>query len=274
MSIGSITSTKDYIYEAKTNNISILPPDINKSSRYYTVEGKSIRYPLYNIKNVGTQTIDIILKTREESGSFKDIYDFVKRTYGKAMNTKVLTSLIYAGCFDSFNVNRRTLIHNLDAILNYGEVITYLDEESTLKPVIEEQVEYTKRTLMLNELDVFGFYLSNHPVSEYRTKLNKNLSISEVEKYFDKNIEIIVGIKNFKTVETKKKDFMGFITGEDEIGIIDIVMFPTIYKKYDYLKVGDIILINAHVEKRFDKIQLILNTLKVLNQEFDKNLTQ
>lgn len=267
LSIGSSSSTKAYIYEAKKNRIEILKPDINLSDKNYTIcEGK-IRYPLYNIKNVGITASEAILEERKK-GPFKDIYDFVKRTYSKAVNTQTLTSLIMAGCFDSLGMNRKTLLTNLDVILNYGEVISYLDEEYALKPVIEEQPEYSKKTLMSQERDVFGFYLSNHPVSEYRHVYQKPLTIVDLDHYFDKNIEMIVSIKSVKEIKTKKEDRMCFLEVEDESSMMDVVIFPNLYEKL-YLEEGMMILLSAHVEKRFDKLQLVAYKIERLKGEED-----
>ena len=138
--MGSSSDTKKYIYEAKLNNIKILSPDINISTENYEVSNEGIIYPFAGIKNVGLTAIQTILKARSE-GKFKDVFDFAKRTYGKSINRKTLESLIMAGCFDSFNLNKKTLYMNLDAIINYSEIGELLDEES-LKPIIKKYDEY------------------------------------------------------------------------------------------------------------------------------------
>ncbi len=262
MHIGSI-KTKDYIYECKINHIEILKPDINKSGKEYIVEENGIRFPLSNIKNLGINAVNQIIEERK-NGSFIDIYDFIKRCYGKSINIKTLQSLIKAGCFKSFGMNQQTLIYNLDLIINYGELVKDLPEEYALKPELEEQEEYTNHELMEYELEIFGFYLSNHPVTEYRIKLNENLLLSEVEEYFDKNVTIIAYVDKKKEVGTKNNDTMCFITGSDEISNLDIVLFPKTYEQYPDIKIGNIIQFHGKVEKRFDKYQLIVRTLEVL----------
>ena len=122
MVIGSEVKTKEYIYESKLENIKILKPDINLSSMDYQIEEFGIRYPLTNIKNVGISAVNTILEERKK-GKFIDIFDFVKRTYGKSINRKTLESLIDAGCFTSLGLNKHTLHHNLDTIINYGDLI-------------------------------------------------------------------------------------------------------------------------------------------------------
>jgi len=262
MHIGSI-KTKDYIYECKINHIDILKPDINKSGKEYIVEENGVRFPLSNIKNLGINAVNQIIEERK-NGSFIDIYDFIKRCYGKSINIKTLQSLIKAGCFKTLGMNQQTLIYNLDLIINYGELVKDLPEEYALKPELEEKQEYTNHELMEHELEIFGFYLSNHPVTEYRLKLNENLLLSEIEEYFDKNVTIIAYVDKKKEVGTKNNDTMCFITGSDEISNLDIVLFPKTYEQYPNIEIGNIIQFYGKVEKRFDKYQLIVRTLEVL----------
>lgn len=265
MVIGSEVKTKEYIYESKLENIKILKPDINLSGSDYQIEEFGIRYPLTNIKNVGISAVSTILEERKK-GKFTTIYDFIKRTYGKSINRKTLESLIDAGCFISLGLNKQTLHHNLDVIINYGDLIKDLDEEYALQPELEMMDEYPKKELMQRELNVFGFYLSEHPVTEYKLRYPNTVSLSEINNYFDKVINLIAYIDRIKIINTKNNEQMCFITGSDEINTVDIVLFPIIYKKYNNLNVGDIIYVDGRVEKRFDKLQIVVNEINNINK--------
>lgn len=264
MVIGSEVKTREYIYECKLADINILKPDINLSGNEYVVEEFGIRYPLNNIKNIGVSAVNTIIKERE-NGKYKDIYDFVKRTYGKSINSKVLDSLIDAGCFTSLGLNKKTLHNNIDLIINYGELARDLDENYALKPELTLTDEYSKKELMSKELEVFGFYLTNHPVTEYKLKYNNTIDLSELNNYFDKTVDLIVYIDRMKEIDTKKNDKMCFISGSDEINTIDVVLFPSIYENYNNIDVGDIIFISGRVEKRFDKLQVIVSEIKKID---------
>ncbi len=261
--IGSSVDTKNYIDECHFNHIAILPPDINKSGKDYIIEKEGIRYPLTNIKNLGILVVEAILDARTQ-GPFLDIFDFIKRTNRKTVNKKVLQGLIDAGCFSSFHLNRKTLHHNLDIIFNYGELIKDLDEEYALKPELEMLEEYSKKELMQMELDTFGFYLSTHPVTDYRLFKNNSLFIKDIAQYFDKTISILIIVDSLKEVDTKKGDKMCFMTGSDESGTIDIVLFPNIYQNYNTISLGSILEITGHVEKRFDQYQMVVSKLEIL----------
>lgn len=262
MEINDSNKTKQYIYEAKKNNIKILMPDINLSNKKYEIEDKGIRYPLTNIKNVGILTTDFIIKERE-SGKFVDIYDFIRRCYGRGVNSKTLESLIYSGALDSFGYNRMTLIENLDLIINYGELIKDLDREYALEPELAIKNEFSKKELLARELELFGFYLSDNPITDIKNKLNNIVNLNEIELYFDKIINSVAIIDKIKKITTSKGESMCFITGSDELSQADIVLFPRVYEKVD-IKVGDTILIQGKVEKRFDKYQIVVNKLKKL----------
>ena len=263
MEINDDKKTKQYIYEAKKNNIEILKPDINLSERKYKIEDNGIRYPLSNIRNVGAMGSELIIKERE-NGNYSDIFDFIKRCYGKSVTRKTLESLIYAGVFDSFGYNKNTLITNLDAIINYGELIKDLDREFALPPEIIVYEEYTNKELMEQELNVFGFYLTNNPITELKLKHSNIINLNEIDSYFDKNINIIVYVDKIKEVNTSKGDKMCFISGSDELSTVDIVLFPKTYEKYKDISQGSIILVKGKVEKRFDKYQVVVNSMEKL----------
>ena len=208
--------------------------------------------------------VNNILDERK-NGDFKSIYDFIKRTNRKNINKKTLISLIDAGCFDSFDLNHRTMIDGIDLIINYGELIKDLDEEFVLLPELEIKEEYSKHELLKRELDVIGLYISDNPITEYKQKLNNKFNICDVSHWFDKNVNIIGTIDYVKEVETKKQDKMCFIKISDELASIDGVVFPQLYKTLNEIKRDKTVLISGKVEKRFDKYQIIVNNIKYLD---------
>ncbi len=259
--MGSELKTKDYIYECKLTQTHLLTPDINISENEYLISNHSLRYPLSGIKGIGNSISSIIIEERKKS-KYLDIFDFVKRIYGKNINEKILQILNHAGCLKSLGINEKTFDLNIDLIVNYGEIGSLLDDDS-LKPVLNEVPEYSSKELMKNEFEVFGFYLSKHPGTEYKIKYN-TVNLTDINNYFDKNIEIIVCIDKIKTIQTKSNEEMCFITGSDEIINIDIVLFPKIYEMYKNIKLNDILKINGKVERRFDQYQIVVNKLEII----------
>ncbi len=252
MSIGSDAKTNEYINMLKIRNLNILRPDINLSKEYFNIEKTGVRMPLSSIKGVGTLGAKYIIEERNK-GEFKDFFNFTARCYSKNINKKTITALAYAGAFKGFDLNIATIIKNLDIAINYAEICHNLDESLVMEPMIEEVSEYALSVLIKHEVEVLGVYLTNHPASKYQTDIVKSINI---KNYFDKFVKTIVVISKIRKITTKKQEEMAFITGSDEKGIIDFVIFP----KYSKLLVGlnndDLVMIKGRVEKRFDKYQI------------------
>ena len=226
---------------------------------HYIVEKDGIRFPLSNIKNVGTVTCNDIISKRD---NYKDIYDCVSKIVSKNVNKKVLEALIDSSCFQEFGYNIKTLNENLDNLINYANLAKDLDESLILKPEIEIKEEYSKEILMAREKELFGFYLSNYPTTSYKAKF-KVINLNEIEKFFNKTIDVIVLVDRIKEITTKKDEKMTFINGSDETDTLDLTMFPFIYDKYK-VKRGDILLVRGKIERRMDKYQLVVDKVRVL----------
>ena len=263
-SINDENKTNIYIAKLRQKNIKVLLPNINLSENKYITKNKEIICPLSIIRNIGSSVTTMILKEREK-GLFKDFIDFCKRMNHQSINKKVLTSLILSGVFDTFGYNKKTLINNLDNILNYIELSKDAGLIEIEPPIIDEFPEYTKDELIKNELNIFGFYLTYHPVSKYKDNIYTNtLSLEDtVNRY----IELVLEINNIKEVMTKNNDVMAFIKASDEYKQIDLTLFPNIYKENRNLENYDIIKIYGKVEKRFDNYQIITSKIIKLNKE-------
>ena len=259
--IGSDIKTQIYISEAKHKKITITPPDINISTYKYIIKNKQIICPFSIIHNIGYSVSHAIIKEREK-GPLKDFLDFVTRCYSGTINKKIITSLINAGVFSSFNINKKTLNENLDNIINYAELTKDIGLIEIEKPTIIQYQEYDKETLTNLELSSFSFYLSNHPVSEYRQ--NESLTTINIEDKFNQKINIILYVEKIKEVLTKKNDVMAFVIASDEFKSISLTLFPTIYQENKDLKYGDIISVIGRVEKRFDEYQIVVNSITKL----------
>lgn len=265
--IGSESKTQDYITEIRQNNIKIILPDINISTNKYQVTNDGIICPLSIIKNIGTSISNDIIKERN-NGPYKSFIDFVVRTYSKGIGKKIIISLINANCFSNLGYNRKTLINNLDNIITYAELSQDIGMLEIAQPEIEYYEEYKDEELLVTQLNTFGFYISNHPVTKYRE--SKDIITTDVKKYYDRHITMTLLISKIKEVTTKNNDIMAFITGTDEYGQISLTIFPKQYKEYKKIKECDIINIHGRVERRFDAYQIVINNLKICKSNNDK----
>lgn len=252
--IGSVNKTKTSINECKRLGVEIINPKINISTDKYEIMEDKLIYPLSLVKGIGTLTARGIIKEREDNGNFSSYLDFVKRTY--KFGKDVLRNLILAGAVDGFGKNKRTLIENLDDAINYAELCDDLDESLVLKPEIKDYEEYSKEELTKYEIDLFGFYISNHPTSKYIT--DNSITTKNIEKYFDSNVVMFLYIERKKEIDTKAKEKMMFLNASDSFGAIELVMFPKTYNKFFNIPLPGVYKIRGKVEKRFSKLQVVL----------------
>ena len=262
--IGNEAKTKEYIDECKKMNINILKPNINISDYKYKKEGNNIRFSLATIRNVGGITCKEIINERDENGKFVDFFDFVKRMYGKSVNKKTLESLIDADVFSDFLYNHKTLHSNIDSAINYGMLLKDLDESLVDKPIINIEEEYSSEEISKKEIDVFGFYLTNHPVTKYKAQYSDIIDANDIDKYFDKVVNVVIYVNRVNTILTKKNTNMSFISGVDDTDEIDIVVFPDQYDLISNISKGNILLVTGRIEKRMSKYQLVLEKVKKL----------
>ena len=261
-SIGVSNKTKTLINECKRLDVEIEKPDINISSGKYIIKDKKIVYPLSLIKDIGTLTARQIENERINNGDYTSYLDFVKRNYKLGRN--IIRNIILSGALDKFGKSRKTLIENIDEAINYAELCSDLEESLVLKPEITEYEEYSKEELTKYEMELFGFYISNHPTSKYIT--NTSITTKVLERYFDKNIEMVLYFERKSEIDTKTNEKMMFITASDLYGTIELVMFPRTYNKYFNIPVPGIYKVKAKVEKRYSKLQLVINDIEKINQ--------
>ena len=179
------------------------------------------------------------------------------------MNKKSIISLVLAGCFDEFGYNKKTFVSNLDNIINYAELVNDGGMIELEKPELEYYEEYSKEELVNYEYNVYGFYLLSHPTLIYKN--NNDVDLANIDKYYDKKINIVVAIDRVKEILTKKNDAMLFVYGSDNTGSIDIILFPNVYFENKDINKKDVIRVFGRVEKRYDKYQVIADKVNKLN---------
>lgn len=245
-----------YILSSRKMGIPILPPDINKGDSSFSVDSGGIRYGLSAIKSIGKPVIQAIVSEREQRGKFSSLKDFIERMAGKDVNKKVIENFIKAGAFDGLSGNRR------QKMLVYARILDSVSQEkknmlagqmSLFDFVPEEEKiayeirmpdaeEYPKEVKLAFEKEVLGIYISGHPLEEYETCWRKNISAVTIDfipdeesgkpKVKDGQQVIVGGIITEKTVKyTKTNKVMAFLTLEDLLGTVEIVVFPRDYER-------------------------------------------
>lgn len=235
----------------KNKGIKLEKPDVNLSHNKFYIRGKELIMPLWQIKGIPENLSEKIIANRKDG--YTDFFDFVCKNK-IILNENILNTLIKAGSLRSFNLNERTLVENIAVALNFAEI----DDELIKKPVIVELDDYSDEVKRNNELDSFGYFISNHPASKYQNVMKLEM----LEKYLFKNIKCVVLINRISNIKTKKNENMAFISASDETGNADFTIFPKSMNLLNNLKIGDLVEISGNVSKRFDKVSIIVNNIK------------
>ncbi len=245
----SSTNKLHCIQEGKKRGFSLLPPSVNYSNDRFQVEGKNIRYSLLAIKNVGYAACKEILAEREEQGLFKDIYDFFGRMQRRKLSSKMIESLVDAGAFDEFNLSRATIKANLTELEDYAELRNSIGIEDG--PILKEVNDSSYQRLE-KEKEVLGIYLSTHPIALIKKELTLPVvDIVSLPKKIHQRVTILVNIQRVKTITDKKGQVMGFISGQDDTGMMDGVIFSNVYGTYQsMLKRGNICILEGKVDMK------------------------
>ena len=247
----------EYVYSCRSMGIKILPPDINEGESGFSAKGDSIRYGLTAIKNVGKAVIDNIVAEREARGIYKDLEDFISRTAPLGVNKRAIENFIKAGAFDSFGATRKQMmmvyVQIVDSVNQdkkdtmQGQMslfdIADEDQKKNYKMQIPNVGEYDNDQKLEFEKEVIGIYASGHPLSDMEEKWKRvitNMSLDfvvpeegESYKIKDKSRVTVGGIITTVTRKfTKRGEQMAFLTLEDLVGTVEIVVFPREFDKY------------------------------------------
>ena len=253
---------KEFLNEALKYHLKLHKPLINKSSNEYITRGINVLLPFTSIVGITEEFAKTIYdESRKEE--FENIFDFVRRIPLKFINKVNLQKLIHADVFRKFGYNQKTLINNVDQIINYAEIANGLSKDEVSEPYLIIEKEYDEREKRLIEKETYGFYITNHPSSAYQNSVAK---IEKINSYFDKQVNMVLVVEDIRTFKTKKDENMASINASDETGSIDLVFFPSSYNLINNVNVGDVILVKGTVGKRYNDYQLIVRELKRNNK--------
>ena len=278
--IDNPSKVSEYIYACRQMNIKILPPDINKGEANFSVDDGDIRYGLAAIKSIGRPVIKAIVEDREELGLFQNLEDFITRLSAKnILNKRTIENLIKAGALDTLGGTRKQFMSIYVQIVDHvtqekknsmvGQMTLFdlvsEDQKEEFQIRMPDVGEYSKETLLAFEKEVLGIYVSGHPLEAYEEKWKKSISATTADFQLDEETghtkvhdgakEIIGGMITEKTIKhTKTNQMMAFITVEDLLGTVEVVVFPRDYEKNrDYLEVDSKVFVRGRVSEEDDK---------------------
>ena len=287
------TKVAEYIQVCRQMGIPILPPDINSGEYGFSVSDGSIRYALSAIKSVGRPVIDAIVAERKEHGEYLSLKNFIERNI-EAVNKRALENFIKAGALDCLDGNRH------QKMIVFGQIVDDISRNKkqsmagqlSLFDIASEEdkkefeirmpnvEEYDKETILAYEKEVLGIYLSGHPLERYRNMMEKMISArtidfqptdedEEDENHVRDNQKVIIGgmivEKNIKYTKTNK--VMAFLTVEDLLGTVEVMVFPRDYEKWQNMINEDArVFIQGRVSAEEDKAsKLILEKVRAFS---------
>ncbi len=237
----------EYIGEARSMGIEILPPDVNRSETRFTVSEGRIVYGLLGIKGVGEGLVRSILEERERNGPYKDFIEFLERVGMGQMNKKSLEALVLAGCFDSLGHARQELVLSIDRAVDYvqrkeearafGQASLFDGSgEAELPPfAFEPSPEFPRKEILQREKDLLGFYFSGHPMDEFRKLWERcaDLDLSRPDRAAPKRkYTVVAQLTEWRETLTKSGRRMAFGAVGDFRGSLPIVVFANALEQY------------------------------------------
>ncbi|HAT55049.1 MAG TPA: DNA polymerase III subunit alpha [Lactobacillus sp.] len=248
--LGNPTKTKLYLLEAKQHGVNVAAPNINVSRADFSLVNGQIVFGLSDIKGVRRDFVANILALRQQEGAFKDLETFVNKIEPQFRKEDVLTAMIYAGCFDSFGLNRAELLDLLPRVISGAQVsIDLFESNMGLKPKVEHRRDLSLKEKLAHEAEVLGAYISGHPVEQY-TGLSQQLHATPVaDVAVGQSVTVLLYTSRIREIRTKKGDKMAFVSGNDPSGELSITIFPRLYKQIsDWLAPEQVVVVAGKID--------------------------
>ncbi len=255
-----VTKISEYIFTCRQMGIPVLPPSVNEGESHFSVSGGSIRYGLSAIKSISHVFIEKLCEERREHGPFLSLKDFLERMAKREVNKRMVENLIKSGALDGLGATRKQGMMAYAGIMDSiaqerkhnmaGQMTLFEFAGEEAKADFEVKLpdvgEYPKETYLGFEKEVLGIYISGHPLEEYEEKWRKNITRVTADfmldeetgqaKVLDGEIATVGGMIVDKTVKyTKQNQMMAFLTLEDLVGTLEIIIFPKSYEKASHL---------------------------------------
>ena len=275
----------EYIYACRQMNIRILPPDINRGEAAFSVDGDNIRYGLAAIKSIGKPVIQAIVDERNAFGPYRSLEDFITRLSSRdVLNKRAIENFIKAGALDTLGGTRKQFMSIYIQIVDHvnqekkysmaGQLSLFdmasEDQKAEFQIRLPDVGEYSKENLLAFEKEVLGIYISGHPLEAYEEKWRKVITATTSDfqsdddtgrtKVHDGARVIIGGMITDKTVKhTKTNQMMAFVTVEDLLGTVEVVVFPRDYEKNrQYLEPDSKVYIRGRVSEEEEKASKLI----------------
>ena len=255
-----VSKISEYIYTCRQMGLEVLAPSVNEGESRFSVSGNKIRYGLSAIKGISHTFIEKLCEERKERGKFTSLKDFLSRMADREVNKRMVENLIKAGALDGLGATRRQAMSVYAQIMDgiaqerkhtmAGQMTLFDLASDEAKADFEVRLpdvgEYPKETYLGFEKEVMGIYISGHPLEEYEEKWKKSITRVTADflldeetgqsKVQDGEIATVGGLITDKSIKyTKQNQTMAFLTLEDLVGAVEVIVFPKSYEKASHL---------------------------------------
>ncbi|MFQ5850864.1 MAG: DNA polymerase III subunit alpha [Candidatus Binatia bacterium] len=277
--------------ECREQGIEVLPPDVNESRAHFTAVGDKIRFGLSAVKNVGDKAVEVILESREREGRFNSLFDFCRRVDLRAVNRRVVESLIKCGAFDSTGISRARLMAALDEAMKGGQshqkglqsnqfdIFEALGEAEREQEGHSEQYpegeEWLANQVLAFEKESLGFYITGHPLDKYEQAIKK-LTTGTVARLREKppngEVRLAGVVTALRLRNTKKGDRYASFNLEDKTGFIEVIVWPDVYRgSVETIALDDPILVGGRLDVGEERVQVIANDVTPLAEVYARS---
>ncbi len=280
--------------ECRKQGVQVKPPDVNSSVSGFSVQGGTIRYGLEAVKGIGEKAVQSIVETREASGSFKDLEDFMERVDLRQVNRRVVESLIKCGAFDFAGFTRRELMERVEDVLRAGQSLQKdkdssqislfggPDNKGSITRLKSNRPEWPVNQRLAFEREALGFYISGHPLEKFRTELKRFGAITTDELKSKApssgkgaSVRMAGVVTGLKLKNTKKGDRYATFSLEDWLGSVESIVWPDVYREAaQVIHAEEPVLVTARPDITDEHCQLIVEKFESLVALRDKSATQ
>lgn len=262
--------------DAAKHDITVRIPDVNCSEAWFAIDGDEVFYALSAIRNVGSQAMQLLVEERKANGPFKDVFDFARRTAGIGLNKRLLEHLIAAGALDSLEPDRAKLIGGIEILLGEAS-ITQSEKESQQNNLFGEADVSESATLppplvpwstidrLTHEFNAIGFFLSGHPLDDYKPLLKRTrvASYEELEARVEKEVMVAGAVIKVDERKSKKGNPFAFITLSDPTGQFEMTAFSEVLNgSREILELGALVVATVTIEREDGEMRLLAQSLR------------
>ena len=267
--------------EAERLGIAVRPPCVNRSEAMFGVADGEILYALAAIKNVGRQAMEHLVEVRREGGPFRDLFDFARRINPRIVNKRAFENLARAGAFDCLNPDRAQVLAAVDLVLGTANASAQERESrqdslfggdsgaQPANPALPSVEPWLAVQRLTEEFNAVGFYLSGHPLDDYRTSLRR-AGVATIAELLARGVQagFVAGTVTARQErKSKKGNPFAFLSLSDASGQFEVVVFSEVLaRSRQLMEPGSSVVIGVEIDRAGDEVKLRAQSIRTVDE--------